>query len=416
MKSFACAAGAFLAALVSIACGEPVPPIVPRDAAARDANLDGAANGSDGAITGLPACTAAFEDVHKLGNDLDSTSRIVGLAASSASFAIVWHERREGTAQVDLYGRALSSAGVLGIEQRLTSSSSQETPPAVASVGSTWIASWVDNTVGNAFDVRALALDAALASSGAVRDISSTAALRESNTAFVLGSSGLLAWVEEDLTLGTRTARARPLDASASPTAAAETASAVGQRPSQIASGTLADGPVLIWMEAGTIVMQPITTSGATRLLASRLDAESNAEGAVDAALGANGGAVVFGALVDGVRHEIRFRALDASGALVGDERVLAAGTDASIAAFAGGYAVSYRAPASGETPAEVRLAFVDELGTVLRETPIVQALPEGGRTTLRVSGDGQIAIAWADRSSTSTDVRVAFVRCGTTP
>jgi hypothetical protein len=58
-------------------------------------------------------------------------------------------------------------------------------------------------------------------------------------------------------------------------------------------------------------------------------------------------------------------------------------------------------------------LLLVSALGEVLDDVVVAQAQDSGGRTTLRVSGDGQIGISWADRQSAGTDIRFALVRCG---
>jgi hypothetical protein len=149
------------------------------------------------------------------------------------------------------------------------------------------------------------------------------------------------------------------------------------------------------------------------------LNAESNADGTVDAAF-VGGGAVVFGALVEASLRQVRFRAVDDMGAPLGDERALtvfpSVGTDASIAAFAGGYVVTYRRLPGEGMPAQIRLLLVTELGDVVSETTVADAAVSGGRTTVRVSGEGRMAVSWADVIEGATVVRLALLRCVGTP
>jgi hypothetical protein len=374
------------------------------DAGPREAN--------DADVTLDPSGCVA-DQVFTLGHDGEAhPGRIVGLAASVDSFGIVWNELRASVGQVDVYGIRLSSTGVLGPEQAITMNASRERAPAIVSLDGTWIAAWVDNSSGEN-DLRARALSAELAPIGAQQDISDTRELDEDSPSFApQGSALLLGWIETDPSSGASVLRMRALGADAVPFAAPSTASST--RPAPFASGELSDGPALLWADPDTkdVMLQKITTEGATRGTTSVISLESNADGTLDAALTPAGGAVVFGALVSGARREVRFRALDASGAPIDTERVIGAGSDASIAAFAGGFAVSYRASSFRSAPPQIRIAFVTALGDVIVQAAVADALDEGGRTSVRASGDGQLAIAWADRSVSGTDVRAALVSC----
>ncbi len=393
----------------------PVPDAGPVDAS------DAEAPSPDG---GAATCVVDPERVYKLGTDPTNRTEIVGLAAGASSFAVVWPQLpASGGGITELHGERLTSTGVRGTTQRITSRLGVKRAAAVTAVGTSWVVAWVDNA-SDAFELRTMGLGADLAPGAAtVHDLTATPTLSEDNTVFLHSSAGpMLAWVEDDMAALTRVARAQRVASDGTPMGTPGTASSSGQRPGQLATGELDGGPVLIWSEgiggSAAVYLQGITTSGGTRGARARVNTEDNADGTVDAALLPGGGAVVFGVLVEGVRREVRFREVPPDGAPTAaqPERVLAAGTGASIARFAGGYAVSYRAPASGETPAQVHLMLVDVNGDVLADLPVLDAAADGARTTVRVSGDGQIAIAWADRAAAGTDVRAAVVRCGVAP
>ena len=85
------------------------------------------------------------------------------------------------------------------------------------------------------------------------------------------------------------------------------------------------------------------------------LTTEHNADGSLDLATDAGGGAAVFGTTIAGLRSEVRARLVDGSGmpAAGTSEQVITlapdSGRDATIAQLAGGYVVAYRA--LGATP-----------------------------------------------------------------
>lgn len=412
-------------AFLLVACGESPPPIpldaarpdggVPRDAGSRDGGaLDAGDAGDagstvrpDGGIPGTPTCVAG--ETQKLGDDRMG-DRTVGLAAGTSGFGLAWNAVPDGEALSHLHAAALSPTGVLGPTQRLTTTIATRRPVTLAAVGESWLASWVDNDP-ETFEVRTMALTSELAP-GTAHHVTATAAGEDSPVLLARAAGTLLAWVETDGT--SRVARAVPLDEGGAPMGSAATASAPSHQPGALALGELRAGPVLVYTstlaDGTSVFVQKLNDAGGTRGQPSAIDTEGNAVASLDAALGRDGGAVVFDAVVGGVRREVRFRALDEEGAPVGDERVLAEGTGASIAAFAGGYAVSYRASGS---PAEIRVLFVSQLGEVVAELPVAQGANRGGRTTVRVSADGQIAVAWADTQDAGTALRVVHLACG---
>lgn len=364
---------------------------------------------------GVPVCVVAPADRYKLSAGTMGGDRIVGFAAGGDSFGAAWHETRAG--QTDIFARRITPGTGLGTEQRITNVLSRQRAPSLVAAGSRWIASWVDNEGSAGFDVRTQLLNADLSPSGSVHAITATDALGEDNPTLVNVATGpMLFWVEDDVTLSTRTARALSLNADGTARGTQQMASSADSRPGQLAAGELTDGPVLLWAEVN-LLMQPLSAAGALRGAASTVSVESNVDGTVDAALGVSGGAVVFGVAVAGVRNEVRFRALSSAGTFVGDERSIVSppviARDPSITAFAGGYAISYRGdPADGMGP-RIYLMLVDAIGNPLDSIEVASAAVGGGRTTIRATGTGQLGIAWADQQVAELAISVAIIRCG---
>ncbi|GAB5546328.1 MAG: hypothetical protein SangKO_060880 [Sandaracinaceae bacterium] len=422
--------------LLLAACDDgPAPPPPPNDSGLRDTGMadvgppmDGGEDPMDGGDSSTPppgdagplSCTVSPDDVYALAVDPRAAPRLVGFAAAADGFGVVWNETRDGFP--DIYGQRIGSDGIPGPEVEITSDPSQDRAPQITPVGTQWIAAYVSNEGTTGFELRTQLLSADLSLVGSPNIVTDTPAQLEDNPVFLGGASGvLLSWVEDDMIALTRTGRARALNADGSASGGVQTTTAAANKPGQIAIGELDAGPVLVWSEGvggtGDVLMQGLDASGARRGAVSTLSAEGNADGTVDAALGVTGGAVVFGVLVGGVRSEVRFRALDMEGALVGDERILTdpptVGTDASIARFAGGYVVSYRALPEGGMPAQIRVLLVSEFGDVVETITLTDAAEGGGRTTVRVTGDGQIGVAWADDAAGGTEVRFGLLRCG---
>jgi hypothetical protein len=412
-----------LACTLAACDGEP--PIIPLDGSRRDAGRrDGGSRDGGGRDAGPPidagplSCSVAAADVHKLGSDGMTIDRTVGFASAGSAFGLVWSGWiDEELATRGVLGARLDSQGELGAMTTISAPPGLKRPPALVPVGTSWIAAYVDNA-GGTFELYTQALAADLSASGDRHPVTSTAAVLEDNPVFFSSATGvLLAWVEEDTLTLARSVRVRTIADDGTPTGSAQIASDDAHSPGQVALAETSEGPVLLYGaldgEVTRLFLQPLTDSGAIEGAFRTLDEEMNADGTVDAALTSSGGAVVFGTLTGGVRPEVRFRALAGNGAPIGDERILRDGSGASIAYFAGGFVVSYRAPASGEDGPQVRALLVDQLGEVVLDVPVADASLEGGRTTVSVSGDGQIAIAWADRAGGGMDMRAALLRCG---
>ena len=143
------------------------------------------------------------------------------------------------------------------------------------------------------------------------------------------------------------------------------------------------------------------------------INTEHTADGTVDVASDASGGAAVYGTLVGGIRPELRIRGIDEMGMPIGSERILSIGVetgrDASIAALFGGYAVAYRALDTNM----LRVVFLTLTFDEVARLDLVDVTPDGGRTTIRASGDGALLVGWADHTaSTEFQIRAARIRC----
>jgi hypothetical protein len=157
------------------------------------------------------------------------------------------------------------------------------------------------------------------------------------------------------------------------------------------------------------VLVSDIAGAGATVDLAAR-DAENE------------GGAIVYSVGV-GDTQEVRFRRLSATGEVLADEVKIVSGAlqgrDASMARLGGGYVIAYRAlPGGLITEGELRITFVSKEGTLMRDAggtlisyKIGSAGAGGGRTTLRVSNDGQLLVGLVDSNGASTQVRLVRKR-----
>ena len=423
-------AALLLFAWVFAGCDGKPPPVPVGDAGTRDAGRQTPRDAGPVRDSGRPedsgtapdagprACTVDPDRVYKVGSDR-AGDRTVALAASGSGFGALYTGLPEDGLVARVHAIALSSDGTLGEPRQLSRAGTALRAVSLASTGASWIASWVDNDPDR-YEVRTLPLGADLAPAAETPAAVTATPAGEDAPTLLVSERVLLAWIEDDLA-GARVVRVRELGSDGAPTGSASAASDPAHQPAALVMGELSAGPVLLYPSTvqgssgpeTRIFLQGLTSTGGMRGSAMPLDRSAIADGTLDASLAPSGGAVVFGVLVGGARHEVRFRAVGGDGMPLRDERVLVEGTDASIAAFAGGYAVSYRAPASGATPAQVRLLLLNELGDVVAEEPVADAMPEGGRTTVRVAGDGQIAVAWADSTGDETSVRLALIACG---
>lgn len=429
-----------LGTIVSLsACGPDRPPTPPTDAGPRDAQTDrdsgggpgdggdagggpsdgGDAGEADGGVFDPSTCRVdPTTDVFTVATDTVARVRDVGVAAGTIRAAIAYSVTTSGLQNVWLAEIPTAPGGLFAAEQ-LTMGTAIVRDPVIAASDGGWILAWYGNTDLD-FDVYAVAWEAGrLRTGGSVQRLTSRTGRDDSPALLATATGAWSAWVEERAA-SSRVAVIRPLDLRAAPTAAQRDASSAGQTISTPTLARRAGGLALAWVESATLtpnaMLQPLDANGAPVGAAHALSTEGNADGTIDLALDERGGAATFVASVAGVRPEVRARLLDDTGAPYDSERVITpapeSGRDASIAPLAGGYVIAYRA--LEVTPPVLRIAFVAndlDVVTTLDVTPIT---PTGGRTTLRVTGEGRMLVGWADVDvgAGTTAIRAARIRC----
>lgn len=155
-----------------------------------------------------------------------------------------------------------------------------------------------------------------------------------------------------------------------------------------------------------------------------------------------DGGAVIYTIGQGNFSREIWFQALDKNGMaapvlsggsvvgtaapveIVGDPQVA---IDASVTKLPNGYAVAYRGlpatdanangvprVAGGTDAPQVRVLFLDRVGSFRGDSSLAFAESEGGRTSIAAAYDGRVVVAWtdahADGSASLTAVRLPCV------
>jgi hypothetical protein len=157
------------------------------------------------------------------------------------------------------------------------------------------------------------------------------------------------------------------------------------------------------------VLVSDVASSGTTVDLGAR-DAENE------------GGAILYSVNLGGT-SEVRFRRLNALGEVLADEIKVVSGAlqgrDASFARLGGGYVIAYRAlPGGPITENEIRITFVSKEGILMRDAggtltsfKVASAGAATGRTTLRVSNDGQLLIGFIDGSASTTQFRLVRKR-----
>jgi hypothetical protein len=119
-----------------------------------------------------------------------------------------------------------------------------------------------------------------------------------------------------------------------------------------------------------------------------------------------DGGAVVYSVSNSEASHDVRFRRLNANGAVVSDEvKITPNASDPSLARLGDGYVIAYRTLPTDKAPqSRVSLTFVTKEGNTRLDSagrlvsyPIADAGTGGGRITARVSVDGQLLVVFVD-------------------
>ncbi|GAB4196441.1 MAG: hypothetical protein OHK0013_03610 [Sandaracinaceae bacterium] len=394
-----------------------------------DAGADGGSDAGRPALRDPERCRVEPSDVFLLGSDADvgAATRIVGVAGRDTEFGVVWREAEEGLPQIRL-ARVPSTVGDPAV-QTVTDGAFTHDEPAIAAVGDGYMIAWVDNSFG---DLEVLARSASADGLGAVQRLSERVGRDDAPALVSVGESVVAGWMENRDMDTTRVAVTRRLDASGAPSSPPRAISGTPSRLGRLELAPRMGGAVALWTapsaSGADVTLQRLDATGAPMGTQEVLSTEHNASGDVDVGLTSRDGAVVFGALVAGVRRDVRVRLLDGTGTPGMSEFALNVGAEfgdsASVARLreaAGwsegcrdGYAVVYRSYPDGGTTPVLRLVLLDAGAAVVRAIDLAPSdvSARGGRVTLRIAGDGQLLVAWTDVRDTSVDIRAARIRC----
>lgn len=376
-------------------------------------------------------CRVEPGDIYLLGtdNDTSTSTRIVDVAANEAEFAAVWRERVEGFPQIRL-AQIPSLAGA-PVSTTLTDDASIHDEPAIAMVGGDYVVSWIDNSAAD-FEVFARPFSGGTA--GTTTRLTNRVGRDDSPSLVTVGTNVVVSWVENRDADSRRVPVTRLLSRAGVASGSAHDVTA----PANIGRPNLApreNGAVLLYSETGVtlpnVSLQRLDVSGVPTGDPDVMSTEHNAAGDVDVGLTPADGAAVFTTLISGIRRDVRVRLLDGMGRpapsefnLTGAELPAEQGDSASVARLRqavgwsegcrDGYAVVYRSYPDGSATTVLRLILLDAGADVVRSVDLT--IPEvsnrGGRTTVRIAGDGQLLVAWTDARTDRVDMRAARIRC----
>jgi hypothetical protein len=290
-----------------------------------------------------------------------------------------------------------------------------------------WRVVWIDNSAGSAELQTMVLRDDMSERVGDLRTQLTTNTLREQRHALAkVGDSALLAFIAMDPVTSKQRISTLLLDGASS--AQDVIAESAGHKPLNLALLQMGENDVaLAWVEeqgAPGVWLQRTDLKGASKGAPIKVSDVLSAGSTVDLAARdvGQGGALLYSLGVGGINQEVRFRRLDQTGALLGDEsKVVGAplqGRDASFARLGGGYVVAYRAlPGGPITSPEIRITFISKEGTLQHDASgsllsykLGEASSGGGRLTVRVSNDGQVLVGFVDTTSTG-DKQVRLIR-----
>ncbi|MBN8614949.1 MAG: hypothetical protein J0L92_30395 [Deltaproteobacteria bacterium] len=401
-------------------------PRVPRDVYADDTNE---VTTDAGRVARDPErCRVEDGDIYLLGTDTDlaASSRVIDVAAATDEFAAVWREQIEGFPQVRV-ARIPSTAGE-PTALTVTEGLDLHDEPAIATVNGDYLVAWIDNADDD-YEVRARALvDGTL---GAATRVTTRVGRDDSPSLVTVGENVIASWVENREGDTVRVPITQLLTATGTLSGSNHEITA----PANIGRPSLAPregGAVLLYSEGGAdlpdVSLQRLDATGAPVGDPEVMSTEHNAGGDVDVGLTPADGAAVFTALIAGVRRDVRVRLLDGTGEPAMSEFALNEGMEqgdsASVARLRqavgwsegcrDGYAVVYRSYPDGGTDTRLRLILLDAGADVVRaiDLDIPNVSNRGGRTTVRIAGDGQLLVAWTDTRADRVDMRAARIRC----
>ncbi len=386
------------------------------DAAMDGGTNDGSASDSGSGDGGIAVgCTFdADNDRVELGDD-SGNDRAIGVAPGTGQFVVVWEMNFAGSSNIFAQSIRLDDAPTR--RQSVTDDVSLSGDPAVVATTSGFLTVWRDNSSGN-FDLYSRALLTDGTPNGSATAVADGTDRDELPSLTRVGDDILLSWVEDDTI--SRTAMARRLTMAGATTGDSNAISTPTQNPVRPLLATRETEAVLSWLDRGSApgaTIASLTSAAAREGDSAALDADGNASGDAAAIYDGARGAVAFGVRIAGVRPEVHLRILDADGVPGTQQQVITVapetGADPSIAVFAGGYVVSYRGRETGSGGATLRLAFLTNAGDVVGNLDLGATTDRGGPTTISVSNDGNILVAWTEINAGTARMFAARVRCG---
>jgi hypothetical protein len=290
-----------------------------------------------------------------------------------------------------------------------------------------WRLAWVDNSAGSAELQSALlpeTLDAP--PTAAPTRLTNNALLESHPTLAQLNGTAYLAWLSVDDS-DSHEIMLKTMDSDGDAVAVLPASS--NRKPLNFALGQLGtDHAAIAFVEAQTpnrgAWLLPLDKNAHASHDPVLLSDQVSGDDSVDIATREeDGGAVLYSLDYNGTTFEVHFRRLNESGAFTGNDTRLVGGEvqgrDASLARLGGGYVVAYRQLANADNPvSDVRLLFITKEGNVTRDSTghtlsyhVADADSGGGKVSVRVSTDGQLAIGFLDSSSGTRKFKIVRKR-----
>lgn len=411
---------------------------VPIDAGPGDAGMADAATDA-----GVPPCTFnPGTDLVRLGDETYVRVRRVALAPGPDGVLAVWAQ--SDNSGNNIHSRYIASTGPVDSPYLVTNDTYLHRDPAVARVGSAYLAAWVDNSnAGAGYEIEAQPFTTAALPTGTPARVTNNTVSEQALAMTGFGSGALLVWYEN--VSSDHVLRAVVLDSTGHPTGMPVTIRTDPSilSPSVVATST---GALVAWTElvagpatdGGTatpqrrVALQQLDSTGAMTGSVAYADQQMNASGTADLAMAASGamdggtgvyaGSVVYGVNVSGTRPEVRWRALNADGSVpAGSAEVpitglQTTGSDPSVAAYAGGFAVAYRVLSDPQiTGPAVRLVLADNAGANVGHLDVADTFDSGFQSNIEVGLDGGIVMGWMEQNTSTSQATLwaARLRCG---
>lgn len=335
------------------------------------------------------------------------------LVPGQVGFGLAFRGGRVAGCIQTLEAMPLSSSIGFGEPRMIDTECATLTDVSLLAAGDGWRMAWVDNSAETAAELHTILLDGEMAvASGSMRERLTDNVGKQERKPVMRDVAGapMIAWIAEDVKSKARSVSTMVIgDGSKAHVVVPESA---GQSPQALALAQMgSDAAAVAWVgpvEAPGVWLQGLDVAGATHGFPVQLTQRVAASSSVDLATRIDGGGAIYSIEIDGL-PQVRFRRLDDHGNPVASERSIVGpplrAQGASLATLGGGYAVAYRAFPGGDiTSPEVRLTFVTKEGNVMRDAggnllsfPIGDATMAQGRTTVSVSVEGEVMVAWID-------------------